>query len=572
MKRLFALLLSVALVLTLAQAAVFAAEQSGSLDLSGYGSENASGSGWSWNASTKTLEITDLTITGTGTSDGIILPSTEVGETITVVLNGSNSISGFDQAIDVTPETNSTNIVISGTGSLTITDCTFVHRGTFENVTIDGATITATAENGFITERVFTIKNGANVSITATGSDAWSAIYAVEGVEISDSKVVASLPNCAYPAIYVTSSGTYTVTHMNITNSSVSVSSYGSSWGVYCYGRTSATTTITNSTITVDSLAGIYTTSEIVLVGDVDVLASSNRQLLYSEVIDSTGLSSDSNFEGYVRQVNDMFYLTDYTLTTDADVATGRTLTIPAGVTLTLADGVTLSSADDGAIINNGTIIVPCTSTGGVADGSLSTESNSVVSEHSYNYENIVWDYNNATATVTCLICGESITVDATITSTNNLGLITKTATVVFNGETYIGTQTSGTSLLVIQADYTAVNNAVAKASALNPDDYEDFTAVTEAVNAVHYGLNVLNQSLVNAYAEAIETAISNLVPVDNTEVEIDEPVEGTDTETEADEEPETPTEENPTTGMVVALLPMAIAVAGAVAGKKRLG
>ncbi|MCD8005389.1 MAG: hypothetical protein LUF29_00205 [Oscillospiraceae bacterium] len=571
MKKLLAMVLSALLVLTIIPMNIFAAEKTGALDLSSYGKENASGDGWSWNASEKTLTITDLTITGTGTSEGIILPSTEVGETITVVLNGSNSISGFDQAIDVSPETNSTNIVISGTGLLSITDCTFVHRGTFENVTIDGATITATVENGFITERVFTIKNGANVSITATDSDAWSAIYAVEGVEISDSTVVAALPNHAYPAIYVTSSGTYTETYMNITNSSVSVSSSGSSWGIYCYGRASATTKITNSTITVDSLAGIYTNSEIILVGDVDVLTTSNRQLMYSTVIDSTGLGSGSDIEGYVRQVDEMFYLTNYILTSDFSVVTGRTLTIPADVTLTLADDVVLSSVDSGAIINNGSIVVPCTSIGGVADGSLSAESNSVTIEHSYDTDNIAWDFNNATATFTCSDCGDVQTVSATVESRNNLGVVTKVATATFNGVTYTTTQTTGTSLLIISADYSAVNEAIAKANALNASDYTNFADVTAAINAVDWTLNVLNQPTVNTYAEAIETAIANLIPVDSEEIEIDDLVEDSTTESEPEEATEPEPETNPTTGAAVMLLPMAIALAGAIVGKQKL-
>ncbi|MCD7770659.1 MAG: hypothetical protein LUH23_00980 [Oscillospiraceae bacterium] len=56
-------------------------------------------------------------------------------------------------------------------------------------------------------------------------------------------------------------------------------------------------------------------------------------------------------------------------------------------------------------------------------------------------------------------------------------------------------------------------------------------------------------------------------------EVVIDEPVEDTDTETEPDEEPEeteTPAETNPTTGIVLAMLPMAIALAATMAGKKK--
>lgn len=105
------------------------------------------------------------------------------------------------------------------------------------------------------------------------------------------------------------------------------------------------------------------------------------------------------------------------------------------------------------------------------------------------------------------------------------------------------GTQT-GTSgrevppLMLIQASYTAVDNAIAKAEALNPDDYVSFDEVTAAVNAVVRDLSALNQASVNAYAEAIETAIENLVPISTvTEeaVEIIDPVEPALTDTEDD-------------------------------------
>ena len=57
-------------------------------------------------------------------------------------------------------------------------------------------------------------------------------------------------------------------------------------------------------------------------------------------------------------------------------------------------------------------------------------------------------------------------------------------------------------------ADYTKVDEAIAKANALKKDDYKDFTGVEAAVNAVVRGKNITEQSEVDAMAQAIENAI----------------------------------------------------------------
>ena len=61
-------------------------------------------------------------------------------------------------------------------------------------------------------------------------------------------------------------------------------------------------------------------------------------------------------------------------------------------------------------------------------------------------------------------------------------------------------------------ADYTKVDAAIAKANALKKDDYKDFSAVEGAVNAVARGKNITEQTEVDAMAKAIEDAIAALV------------------------------------------------------------
>ena len=60
-------------------------------------------------------------------------------------------------------------------------------------------------------------------------------------------------------------------------------------------------------------------------------------------------------------------------------------------------------------------------------------------------------------------------------------------------------------------ADYTKVDAAIAKANALNKDNYKDFTAVEAAVKAVVRDKNITEQSEVDAMAKAIEDAIAAL-------------------------------------------------------------
>lgn len=60
-------------------------------------------------------------------------------------------------------------------------------------------------------------------------------------------------------------------------------------------------------------------------------------------------------------------------------------------------------------------------------------------------------------------------------------------------------------------ADYTKVDEAIAKANTLNKNDYTDFSAVEAAINAVDRTKNITEQTAVDAMATAIENAIAGL-------------------------------------------------------------
>ena len=66
-------------------------------------------------------------------------------------------------------------------------------------------------------------------------------------------------------------------------------------------------------------------------------------------------------------------------------------------------------------------------------------------------------------------------------------------------------------AMTYLPADYTKVDEAIAKANALNKDNYKDFSAVETAVNAVVRDKNITEQSEVDAMVKAIEDAIAAL-------------------------------------------------------------
>ena len=85
-------------------------------------------------------------------------------------------------------------------------------------------------------------------------------------------------------------------------------------------------------------------------------------------------------------------------------------------------------------------------------------------------------------------------------------------------------THTQTIAMTYLPADYTKVDEAIAKANALNKDDYKDFSGVEAAVNAVVRDKNITEQSEVDAMAKAIEDAIAALQYKDADYIKIEVP------------------------------------------------
>ena len=86
-------------------------------------------------------------------------------------------------------------------------------------------------------------------------------------------------------------------------------------------------------------------------------------------------------------------------------------------------------------------------------------------------------------------------------------------------------THTQTIAMTYLPADYTKVDEAIAKANALNKDNYKDFTAVEAAVNSVVRDKTITEQSEVDAMAKAIEDAIAALQYKDADYTKVDEAI-----------------------------------------------
>ena len=86
-------------------------------------------------------------------------------------------------------------------------------------------------------------------------------------------------------------------------------------------------------------------------------------------------------------------------------------------------------------------------------------------------------------------------------------------------------THTQNIAMTYLPADYTKVDEAIAKANAMDKGNYKDFTVVESAVNAVVRDKNITEQSEVDAMAKAIEDAIAALQYKDADYTKVDEAI-----------------------------------------------
>ena len=485
-KKLFAILLSVVMVVGLLPTVAFAAENY-DLYVNGeqFTSEKLSitcGEGTaSYDPNTKTLTLNNATITNGGKSDespkyGIRV----VGDTdLTIKLSGTNSIT-LDNGGGIFADGSSDNYNIIGDGKLTINvkwDALYTLNGNISisegaelditsvkgcgitsynkgKLSIDGAKVAVSSYYTAASAKELVIKNNSEVVLIAS-ADQFNAVYMGDEngagkIEIINSKVEAT---SYYPALFT--EGDLTVNGGEVKCTSTADGAIWTRGNILIKGGAKVTTYSEypmggNGSFTVEEAeidAKNTNVNNIPAIFDecVPVIAD-GYHLNYAKAVDSEGTEIDLLSSGtqYFALYKNVHFITK--------------AVYPVSFVVT-PDGLT----------------------------------------------NVVIKVNGQEVTGTVSLEAGTYPVEVTA---DNCKAYTGNITITADAATH--TQTI--AMTYLPADYTKVDAAIAKANALNKDNYKDFAAVEAAVNAVVRGKDITEQGVVDAMAKAIEDAIAALI------------------------------------------------------------
>ena len=484
-KKLFAILLSIVMVVGLLPTVAFAAENY-DLYVNGeqFTSEKLSitcGEGTaSYDPNTKTLTLNNATITNGGKSDespkyGIRV----VGDTdLTIKLSGTNSIT-LDNGGGIFADGSSDNYNIIGDGKLTINvkwDALYTLNGNISIsegaklditsaqgcgitsynkgiLSIDGAKVAVSSYYTAASARELEIKNNSEVVLIAS-ADQFNAVYMGDEngagkIEIINSKVEAT---SYYPALFT--EGDLTVNGGEVKCTSTADGAIWTRGDILIKGGAKVTTYSEypmggNGSFTVEEAeidAKNTNENNIPAIFDESVpVIADGYHLNYAKAVDSEGTEIDLLSSGtqYFALYKNVHFITK--------------AVYPVSFVVT-PDGLT----------------------------------------------NVVVKVNGQEVTGTVSLEAGTYPVEVTA---DNCKAYTGNITITADAATH--TQTI--AMTYLPADYTKVDEAIAKANALNTDEYKDFTAVEAAVNAVVRDKNITEQSEVDAMAKAIEDAIAAL-------------------------------------------------------------
>ena len=484
-KKLFAILLSIVMVVGLLPTVAFAAENY-DLYVNGeqFTSEKLSitcGEGTaSYDPNTKTLTLNNATITNGGKSDespkyGIRV----VGDTdLTIKLSGTNSIT-LDNGGGIFADGSSDNYNIIGDGKLTINvkwDALYTLNGNISIsegaklditsaqgcgitsynkgiLSIDGAKVAVSSYYTAASARELEIKNNSEVVLIAS-ADQFNAVYMGDEngagkIEIINSKVEAT---SYYPALFT--EGDLTVNGGEVKCTSTADGAIWTRGDILIKGGAKVTTYSEypmggNGSFTVEEAeidAKNTNENNIPAIFDESVpVIADGYHLNYAKAVDSEGTEIDLLSSGtqYFALYKNVHFITK--------------AIYPVSFVVT-PDGLT-------------NVVVKVN--GQEVTGSVSLEAGTYPVE---------------------------VTADNCKAYTGNITITADAAT-----------HTQTIAMTYLPADYTKVDEAIAKANALNTDEYKDFTAVEAAVNAVVRDKNITEQSEVDAMAKAIEDAIAAL-------------------------------------------------------------
>ena len=485
-KKLFAILLSIVMVAGLLPTVAFAAENY-NLYVNGeqFTSEKLSiacGEGTaSYDPNTKTLTLNNATITNGGKSDespkyGIRV----VGDTdLTIKLSGTNSIT-LDNGGGIFADGSSDNYNIIGAGKLTIDvkwDALYTLNG---NISIsEGAELDITSAQGCgitsYNKGILSI-DGANVAV----SSYYTAASAKELEIKNNSEVVLIASEDRFNAAYMGDENG--AGKIEIINSKVEATSH------YPALFTEGNLTVNGGEVSCTSTAdgAIWTKGNILIKGGAKVTTDSkfpmggNGTFTVEEAEIDAKNTNENNipaiFDESVPVIADGYHL-NYAKAVDSE---GTEIDLLSSGTQYFALYKNVHFITK-AVYPVSFVVTP--------DG----------------LTNVVVKVNGQEVTGSVSLEAGTYPVEVTA---DNCKAYTGNITITADAATH--TQTI--AMTYLPADYTKVDAAIAKANALNKDNYMDFSGVEAAVNAVVRGKNITEQSEVDAMAKVIEEAINALV------------------------------------------------------------
>ena len=484
-KKLFAILLSIVMVVGLLPTVAFAAENY-DLYVNGeqFTSEKLSitcGEGTaSYDPNTKTLTLNNATITNGGKSDespkyGIRV----VGDTdLTIKLSGTNSIT-LDNGGGIFADGSSDNYNIIGDGKLTINvkwDALYTLNG---NISIsEGAKLDITSAQGCgitsYNKGILSI-DGAKVAV----SSYYTAASAKELVIKNNSEVVLIASADQFNAVYMGDENG--AGKIEIINSKVEATSY------YPALFTEGDLTVNGGEVKCTSTAdgAIWTRGDILIKGGAKVTTYSE----YPMGGNGSFTVEEAEIDAKNTNVNNIPAIFDECVPVIAD-----------GYHLNYAKAVD-SEGTEIDLLSSGTQYFALYKNVHFITKAVYPVSFVVTPD---GLTNVVVKVNGQEVTGTVSLEAGTYPVEVTA---DNCKAYTGNITITADAATH--TQTI--AMTYLPADYTKVDEAIAKANALNKDNYKDFTAVEAAVNAVVRDKNITEQSEVDAMAKAIEDAIAAL-------------------------------------------------------------
>ena len=485
-KKLFAILLSIVMVAGLLPTVAFA-EENYNLYVNGeqFTSEKLSiacGEGTaSYDPNTKTLTLNNAAITNGGKSDenpkyGIRV----VGDTdLTIKLSGTNSIT-LDNGGGIFADGSSDNYNIIGDGKLTINvnwDALYTLNG---NISIsEGAELDITSAQGCgitsYNKGILSI-DGAKVAV----SSYYTAASAKELEIKNNSEVVLSASEDQFNAVYMGDENG--AGKIEIINSKVEATSH------YPALFTEGNLTVSGGEVKCTSTAdgAIWTKGDILIKGGAKVTTYSE----YPMGGDGTFTVEEAEIDARNTNANNIPAIFDACVPVIAD-----------GYHLNYAKAVD-SEGTEIDLLSSGTQYFALYKNVHFITKAVYPVSFVVTPD---GLTNVVVKVNGQEVTGSVSLEAGTYPVEVTADNckaySDNITITPDTAT-----------HTQTIAMTYLPADYTKVDAAIAKANALEKDNYKDFSAVEEAINAVVRDKNITEQDEVDAMAQAIENAITALV------------------------------------------------------------